>query len=370
MLVAGMGDTGVLVAVHLDRQVEVTAVAARPALVSGQELGSRLADPQRWRRSYLVALSRFRRLERVRLLHGEVRRIDLGRREAVVALLGGTTEVVGWDALVIASGVDNGFWRHHQVEGLDAVERSLSEVAASIAAADSIAVVGGGATGVSAAANLARRHPAKAVHLFHSGDQPLPGYHPEVRAAVAAELRQAGTVLNPGHRAVLPDRFAVDRLTVGPVEWSTGQDPYEADLTLWAVGAVRPNTAWLPDELLDDEGFVRVDEHLQVLGHPGVFAVGDVAASDPHRSSARNWGWRIVCHNVRVATSGRGRLRRFSAPQHRWGSIFGVQPEGMVVYQPDGRSFRVPRWFADRVLLRGFVEGYLYGGLRRRARDL
>lgn len=363
-----MGDAGVLVAVHLGRGLEVVAVAARPALVSGQELGTRLADPQRWRRSYLVALSRFRRLDGVRVLHGEVRGIDLGRREAEVALDDGTTEVVGWDALVIASGVDNGFWRRHRVEDLRAVECSLSEVAASIAAADSIAVVGGGATGVSAAANLARRHPAKTVHLFHSGDQPLPGYHPEVRAAVAAELQRAGVVVHPGHRAVLPDGFAGDRLTDAPVEWSTGQDPFEAGLTLWAVGAVRPNTDWLPAELLDEQRFVRVDEHLQVPGHRCVFAVGDVAASDPHRSSARNWGWRIVCHNVRVATSGRGRLRRFSAPPHRWGSIFGVQPEGMVVYQPNGRSFRVPRWLADPLLLRGFVEGYLYGGLRRRAR--
>jgi NADH dehydrogenase FAD-containing subunit len=363
-----MGDAGVLVAAHLPRRVEVVAVAARPALVSGQELGTRLADPQRWRRSYLVALSRFRRLERVRVLHGEVRRVDLVRREADVALADGTTEVVGWDQLVIASGVDNGFWRRHRVEGLDAVERSLAEVATSIAAANSIAVVGGGATGVSAAANLARRHPAKAVHLFHSGDAPLPGYHPEVRSAVVAELRRAGAVLHPGHRAVLPDGFAGDRLTVGPVEFSTGQEPFEADLTLWAVGAVRPNTGWLPDELLDEHGFVRVDAHLRVPGHPCAFAVGDVAASDPHRSSARNWGWRIVCHNLRVVTSGRGRLHRFSAPPHRWGSILGVQPEGMVVYQPNGRSFRVPRWLVDPLLLRGFVEGYLYGGLRRRAR--
>jgi NADH dehydrogenase FAD-containing subunit len=368
VLVVGMGDTGVLVAVHLGRRAEVTGVAARPALVSGQEVGTRLADPQRWRRSYFVALSRFRRLDRVRLLHGEVRRIDLDRRHAEVALAVGGTTVVGWDALVIATGVCNGFWRRHRVEGLDAVERSLAEVSAEIAAAGSIAVVGGGATGVSAAANLSRRHPAKAVHLFFSGEQPLPGYHPRVRDELTAELRRAGTVLHPGHRAVLPDGFGADRLTTDPVEWSTGQDAAEADVTLWAVGAVLPNTGWLPADLLDEQGFVRVDEHLAVPGHPRVFAVGDVAASDPHRSSARNWGWRIVCHNVRVATIGRGRVRRFSAPTHRWGSILGVQPEGMVVHQPDGRSFRVPRWLADPLLFRGFVEGYLYGGLRRASR--
>jgi hypothetical protein len=51
--------------------------------------------------------------------------------------------------------------------------------------------------------------------------------------------------------------------------------------------------------MLNEAGFVKVDDHLRVLGHPNVFVVGDIAASDPNRSSARNWGHRIVAHNVR-----------------------------------------------------------------------
>ncbi len=365
VVVAGLGDTGVLIATRLARTCDVVAISTRPALVSGQELGNRLTEPDRWRRSYLIPYPRFRRLDRVRVLHGRITAVDLDGQTVSVTCADGTTSTEPYDALVIATGASNGFWRHDRVEDVDAVEAELAAVADRLGRAGTIAVVGGGATGVSVADNLARRGRA-AVHLFHSGDQPLPGYHPKVRTWIAAQLAADGVYVHPGHRAVVPEGFVGDRLTTDPVTWSTGQEPFAADLVLWAVGGMRPHSAFLPDEVLDDEGFVRVDEHLRVPGHPKVFAVGDVAASDPHRSSARNWGWRVVTANV-AATLRRGpaaKLKRFHAPEHRWGSILGLQDDGLIVVQPDGRRFRVPRWAAEPLLFGLFVTRYLYGGLR------
>jgi NADH dehydrogenase FAD-containing subunit len=364
VVVVGLGDTGVLVAVHLGRRFEVTGVATKPALVSGQELGNRLADPERWRRNYLIPFPRFRRLERVRTLHGMVTAVDTARSEVHVHLADGSDVVEPYDVLVVAAGVTNGFWRQNRVEGMDAVEEGLAAVAERIDGARSLAIVGGGATGVSVAANLARAHPDKDIHLFFSRDEPLPGYHPKVRRAIVGELRGAGVHLHPGHRAAIPEGDT-DRLTTDAVQWSSGQPPFEADLVLWAVGDVRPNSGFLPPDMLDGRGFVRADEHLRVPGHPNVFAVGDIAASDPHRSSARNWGWFVVAHNVRVLARGRGRMRRFTAPRNRWGSVLGLQPDGLVVHQPNGRSHRVPRWAVQPLLYSGFVNTVLYGGLRR-----
>jgi NADH dehydrogenase FAD-containing subunit len=366
VVVAGMGDTGVLVATHLGRSFDVVGISTRPALVSGQELGSRLARPDHWRRNYLVPFPRFRRLDRVRTVHGSIARVDTGERVVHVDSAAGPPVRLPYDILVVASGVTNGFWRQDRVETLDQVEEGLASVAAQLDAAATIAVVGGGATGVSAAANLARRHPDKAVHLFHGHDEPLPGYHPKVRRALVRELTAAGVHLHPGHRARVAEGFRPDRLTTEPIEWTTGQEPFAPDLTLWAIGAVRPNTGFLPAELLDDRGFVRVDEHLRVPGHPEVFAIGDVAASDPHRSSARNWGYRVVARNVKAVTSGReDRLKAFEAPEHRWGSVLGLQDDGMVVYQPNGSSFRVPRWAAQPILFDVITNVAIYGGVRR-----
>ncbi|MCB1016877.1 MAG: FAD-dependent oxidoreductase, partial [Acidimicrobiales bacterium] len=148
----------------------------------------------------------------------------------------GTTASVPYDALVIATGVTNGFWRDDAVESLASVDAGLDRVAAALAAAATVAVVGGGATGVSAAFNLARRHPEKEVHLFFSGDEPLPGYHPDTRRRLARQLGKAGVHLHAGHRAALPDGFTGDELTSDPVEWATGQEPFAADVVLWAIG--------------------------------------------------------------------------------------------------------------------------------------
>jgi hypothetical protein len=74
-------------------------------------------------------------------------------------------------------------------------------------------------------------------------------------------LDGAGVVLHPGHRAKLADGFTGDQITSDPVEWSTGQPQASADAVLWTIGRVRPNTDWLPSELLDEHGFVRVTPH-------------------------------------------------------------------------------------------------------------
>ncbi len=367
VVVAGLGDTGVLVAANLPKGLDVTAVGTRPALVSGQELGNRVADPDGWRRNYLLPLRRFRRLDRVRVLHGRITAVDLPAQEVAVTLADGTTTTVPYDVLVIATGVTNGFWRDDRVEDLAGVEAGLDRVGEQVRAASTIAVVGGGATGVSAAYNLARRHPDKDVHLFFAQDEPMPDYHPDARRRLARHLVKVGVHLHPGHRAALPEGFAGTELTHEPVEWSTGQDGFAADVVLWAVGRMRPNTGFLPAEVLDEHGFVRVDEHLQVVGHPEVYAVGDVAATDPNRSSARNWGYRVVTRNVGVALKGTGKQKAFTPPRYRWGSITGIQDDGLTVFQPNGRAFRVPRWAVQPLLFRFFTQTLLYRGLRRNA---
>jgi NADH dehydrogenase FAD-containing subunit len=365
VVVAGMGDTGVLVANGLGRAFDVVGISTKPALVSGQELGNRLADPDRWRRNNLTPLERFRRLDRVRVVHGSIDRVDPDAKVVTVDTADGRRIEERYDLLVVATGTTNGFWRHDRVEDLAEVEAQIADVASQVERAASIAIVGGGPTGVSSAANLARRHPAKTVDLYVAHDEPLPGYHPRVRRALTRELVARGVRLHPGHRAVVPDGDA-DCLTPGPVRWTTGQPPADADLVLWAIGRTRPNSAFLPTDMLDDGGFVRVDEHLQVVGHPSVFAVGDVAATDPNRSSARNWGHRIVTANVKAAAAGRTDKRKpFTAPEHRWGSILGFEDDGMTIYQPNGRSVRIPAWAVQPVLIDLVTRKVIYGGVRR-----
>lgn len=362
VVVAGLGDTGVLVAGHLARRgLDVVGIGTKPGLVSGQELGVRLARPQEWARDYRLAHDRLRRLDPVRVVHGEVTGLDVGARTVAVRLPDGSTTAEPFDQLVVATGVRNGFWRRPDLQDDAAVDADLAEPHRRLAQARSIAVVGGGAAAVSAAANLAAALPETLVDLWFPGERALPHHHPRVWTQVAALLARRGVGLHPGHRAVLPERL--DELGAGPLRFATGQPDADADVVLWAVGRVEPNTGWLPADLLDEHGFVVVDAHLRVPGVEGVWAVGDLAATDPLRGSARNRADLLLARNVRRALAGEP-LQAYRPARRRWGSVLGVQANGLTVHTPGGRGIRIPAPVVHRVLQPLVVRRGIYGGVR------
>ncbi|MCV7229268.1 FAD-dependent oxidoreductase [Mycolicibacterium komossense] len=363
VVIAGLGDSGVLTAIRLAKHADVVGISAKPGLVSGQELGERLARPGTWAREHWVPFDRFRGLDRVRAVHGTLTGVDLDARKVFVGNNDGSTQTEDYDALIISTGVTNGFWRQPTFQSAAQISADLRSAHERLAAAESIIVVGGGAAAVSSAANLATTWPGKRVDLYFPGDRALVTHHPRIWGRVQRRLTEAGVVLHPGHRAIVPDGFAFDEIIGEPVQWSTGQPAASADAVLWAVGRVRPNTAWLPDDVLDADGFVRVTPELRVPGYPRVFAVGDVASTDPLRTSARNQGDRLVARNVLADFSAKP-LRAYRAPTLRWGSVLGTQPSGLEVFAPTGHAFRFPAWSIDRVLLPWIVHWGIYRGIR------
>ncbi len=363
VVIAGLGDSGLLTAIHLARHAEVVGISSKPALVSGQELGMRLSRPDVWARDYWISFDRYRQLDEVRTVHGTLTGVDLVTRTVGVELADGTTTSEPYDVLVISTGVTNGFWRRPHLQSAAEVAQDLDGAHARLAHAHSIAVLGGGAAAVSTAANLALTWPTKQINLYYPGERGLPHHHGRTWRAVAQRLTDRGVGLHPGHRAVVPEGFTCNRITDTPVEWSTGQDPVSADAVVWAIGRVQANTSWLPTELLDDDGFVRVEADLRVPGHSGVFAVGDVAATDPLRSSARNRADKLLAGNIRAHLAG-GPLKGYRPPGRRWGSVLGVQPNGLEVFSASGRILRFPAWSIGRVLQPWIVRRGIYRGVR------
>ncbi|OFB41217.1 pyridine nucleotide-disulfide oxidoreductase [Mycolicibacterium sp. (ex Dasyatis americana)] len=363
VVIAGLGDTGVLTAIRLARRFDVVGISVNPGLVSGQELGTRLARPEDWARNYWIAFDRFRELDRVRTVHGTLTGADLSARTVSVRDADGTARVQPYDALVISTGVTNGFWRQAVLQSAGDVGAGLQKAHARLASARTVAVIGGGAAAVSSAANIAVRWPDIRVGLYYPGEHPLQQHHWRARKRVERRLAASGVTLYPGHRAAVPEGFDCAAITSGDVHWDSGQSPVHADAVLWAIGRVRPNTSWLPAELLDEHGFVRVTPELRVPGLDGVFAVGDVAATDPLRSSARNRADGLVARNVAAYFTG-DRMRRYRPPASRWGSVLGVQPDGLEVFAPNGFAFRFPAWSIERVLQPWIVRRGIYRGVR------
>ena len=84
VVIAGLGDSGVLTAIRLARHFDVVGISAKPALVSGQELGWRLSRPEEWARANWIPFDRFRALDRVRTVHGTLTGVDLDARTVAV----------------------------------------------------------------------------------------------------------------------------------------------------------------------------------------------------------------------------------------------------------------------------------------------
>ncbi len=359
-VIAGLGDTGVLTAIHLAPDFDVVGIATKPGLVSGQELGQRLARPDEWQRAYRIGFDRFHRLRGARIVHGSATGLDLDARVVRVKGADGSIQDEPYDVLVIATGVANGFWRTPLVEHDADVAMTLASAHGQLSEAGSVAVVGGGAAAVSSAWNIAAEWPDKQVDLYFPGERALPGHHPRVWRRLQHRFEQRGVGLHAGHRAIVPDGFSGESITSAPIQWSTGQPETTADAVLWAIGRVRPNSDWLPAELLDADGFVVVDEHLRVPGIDGVYAIGDIAATDPLRTSARARADRLLARNIRADLTG-GRATRFQPLTHRWGSVVGVQGNVLEVFSPTGRSWRIPAWESLRPWL---VDRGIYKGIR------
>ncbi len=361
VVVAGLGDTGIQVVAALARHrrlLDVVGVGPKPGYLSGRHLGVRLARPARWEENHRIAFHRFRRLDDVRTIHGRLEAVDTRAREVEVLRADGSTTRHGYDILVVCTGVRDGLGRTPSIQDDAEIDLAFGLARAAVAAAPSLAVVGGGQTAVESAAQLAQAFPGKRVDLYFPGERALVHHHGRVWDHCRGELRRLGVGLHPGHRAELPPG-QTGRLAPGPLRFRTGQAAVQADLVLYAVGRARPNTEWLPASMVDDAGFVRVDPELRVPGHDGIWAVGDVAASDPLRTTARNRGAQLLVHNVLATVRGR-RRRRYTARDRRWGTVLHEIGTVMTVFTTTGRALRHSRTsqaFQERLLLRRVVHG-------------
>jgi len=167
-----------------------------------------------------------------------------------------------------------------------------------------IAVVGGGPAGVEVL--LAMRHrlatesaPAVNFALFTDTPHILAGHNQRVRRALERILAARGVEPRAGRK--------VAAVSAGGVELEGGER-IEAQATVSATGPAAP--AWIVGTGLrtDAHGFVAVNDRLQALSHPEVFAAGDVATIiDQPRPKSGVFAVRqgpALARNLRLALAG------------------------------------------------------------------
>ena len=237
----------------------------------------------------------------VRVVMGEVQRVDLDRREVHLA-----DEVLPYDHLVLAVGAGTTYFGHDEWEPfapslktledaleirrrvLVAFERAeLEHDAAERKRLLTFVVIGGGPTGVElagAVAELARFvlsrdfrsiDPREArVILVEGGARVLASFPEDLSQSAVDQLAELGVDVRTGERVVAIDARGV------AIEDAKEKARIDSATVLWAAG-VKPSpltaSLGLP---LDKQGRVLVEPDCSLPGHPEAFAIGDMARLD------------------------------------------------------------------------------------------
>ncbi|OIP71168.1 MAG: FAD-dependent oxidoreductase [Oscillatoriales cyanobacterium CG2_30_44_21] len=201
-----------------------------------------------------------------------------------------------------------------------------------------IGIVGGGAGGVELSLAIKIRIEAilrsqrlspsmLEIHLFHRQSKLMTGYPPNVGRQMEKILKQQGIYIHLCE--------SVSKVTSSQTTTSLSNSKLiicdsgltlDCDRVFWVTSAIAPD--WIRSSGLatDEKGFILINDRLQSISNPTVFATGDIATSisDP-RPKAGVFAVRQagpLYHNLRRITSQQP-LRSFY-PQKRSLSLIGV----------------------------------------------
>ena len=227
-----------------------------------------------------------------------------------------------------------------------------------------LAVVGGGAGGVELLLSMQYRlrNELKALGrnpenlrfvLLTSGDSILPTHNPWVRKSFARVLQERHVQVHT--------RAEVVKVSPGCLHTEDGRT-FDADETMWVTQAGGP--AWLQGTGLElnAQGFIRVNERLQTLNDPAIFAAGDIADfTDRPLEKAGVFAVRMgkpLAENLRRSV--RGEPLKVYRPQRHWLALISTGDQHAVASRgPLGFSGDwVWRWkdYIDRTFMRRFTE--------------
>jgi NADH:quinone reductase (non-electrogenic) len=239
-----------------------------------------------------------RRYPGVEIVLGEVAGIDAKAREATLA----DGAIYPYDILVLATGATHSYFGHDAwsafAPGLKTIEdarRIRSRLLLAFEKAETsrdpaeqkrlmtIAVIGGGPTGVELAgsiAELARYTLAKDFHRIHAGNATvllleagpriLTAFPEALSDYAVAKLTRLGVSVRTNCAV---ERIEADRIVAGGTEIGTG-------FAIWAAGVRASPLGAMLGVATDRAGRIPVGPDLSVPGQDGVYALGDIALAN------------------------------------------------------------------------------------------
>ncbi|KAH9219081.1 hypothetical protein DL95DRAFT_405363 [Leptodontidium sp. 2 PMI_412] len=205
---------------------------------------------------------------------GGAEKLDVASKTVTISGDGGE-KVISYDELVLATGSrtkGDAPWKGRG--SYEETRDALHDFQARVKKATSIVVGGAGSTGVETAGELGFEYgKVKKITLISSGAEVLAGTPASVSKTAAKQLKALNVTIIHSTK-ILGSATTPDGRT--ELTLSDGQK-ITADLYLPTTGVI-PNSSYVPHEFLNQNGYVVVDEFLQVKGTKNVWAVGDISA--------------------------------------------------------------------------------------------
>ncbi|CAG9956681.1 unnamed protein product [Clonostachys rosea f. rosea IK726] len=259
-------------------------IAAPRGVISGEISDSHLFSP------ILPAFDHYQHHEQFEFILGAARsighasntvQIQLNQKQGDVLTRVDTLREVVYDHLIIATG--SRIVSNLPFKSVGSYEDHLEawhELQAKIDAAGTIVIAGGGPTGVEVAGELASKFGrTKEITLVENSESLLYGRLPSVSETAERDLEKLGVRMIYKNRAT--QSADDDSHTIHLSKGGT----LTADLFLPLYGVV-VNNAFIPDELMDWEGNLKLDSTLRVVGTTNIWGVGDVGNVEPKQLSS------------------------------------------------------------------------------------
>jgi apoptosis-inducing factor 2 len=302
VVVLGGGYGGINVAKALDEVADVTLVDPTEAFVHNVAAWRSLVEPE-WLDRIFLPYDHL--LARGRFVRDRAVAVDGSR----VTLASGN--VLEPDYLVLATGSSYPFPAKTEEPDIETARSLLRAAHDALLGADRALIVGAGPAGLELAGEIKAFFPDKHVILADVSEDILTGpYDKPLRDELRRQLDGLGIELRLGR--ALNELPSAPPATLAPIRVGLADGTeLVADIWFRAFG-VRPHSEYMEGGSLegrrDERGYLRVDDHLQVVGETNVFAVGDVSDADRDMAGVATRQAGVVAANVQALIAGEGEL--------------------------------------------------------------
>jgi NADH dehydrogenase FAD-containing subunit len=350
VVVVGGGYGGINTAKALDDIADVTLVDPTEAFVHNVASWRALVEPE-WLDRIFLPYDRL--LTDGRFVQDRAVTVN-GTRVTLAS--GGVLEP---DYLVLATGSYYPFPAKTEEPDIASARERHRTAHLALVAAKRALIIGAGPAGLELAGEIKAFYPNKHVTIVDIADDILTGpYDQALRDELRRQLDVLGVELHLGRALTrLP---TVPPATLGAIRVATEDgDELIADIWFRAFG-VRPHTEYLKSgsfaDRRDERGYVRVDEHLRVVGETRVFAVGDINNADRDMAGVAARQADVVAGNIRALITGQGDLTSWEkfppmiaiplGPEGGAGFIGDGVADAATIAELKGRDMRIGHYAA------------------------